>query len=205
MNTVTRNSFYSGSRLFWLFIFLSVLAHITFLLINGPETTSQPPVPVAKAPLQIKLQDQAKLEPVIPKDIAKVKPAASTPEKAVTAIAKPSKPALKPSAKETLKSEIAQTKEQPIKSGILIRADALQWLQQQAKEYVSPQPEWQQLVSLGDQGSAASEYDQYQNTAGETIVVFNTGVGRICGKARPADPLDSFDQGSWTVGVNCNL
>ena len=198
MNTIARTSTFSGSKIFWLFIFLSVLAHITLLLINAPETTVQ--TPVAKAPLQINLHEQTQT-PTIPEQLV----AKATPPHTITPT-KPQKPLSARAETTVIQKQPAQNveKTQP-HSGIQIRADALHWLQQQANEMVNPQPAWQQLVSLGETGQTGSYTSQYQNQSGETVVAFNTRAGVICAKARPADPLDSFDQGSWTIAANCNL
>ena len=195
MNTLGKTPALNSGAIFWIFIILSLLAHSLFLMINS--TSSTPPAPPKKlSSLEITLQEPSKQQQIAEQ---KALPAKKTEQQAV----------VRATPKAAQKSEIiakviTTPRAEKAISGVQIRMEALQWLQQQANTQFADNAQSKQLVSFGvGHSDSDASYSAYRSSSNSVEVAFNTAAGTVCSQIREADPLDSFDQSIWMVSSNC--
>jgi len=199
MNRLVNSPALNSSVIFWLFIILSLLAHSLVLLINQP-TNEHPAPPNKLSSLEITLQPPQQATASQPEQtLAAIKTPAATPKMTP----KPAAVVEKTVAQQTTPVTAGKPQAQQ-HSGVQISIDALKWAQQQANSEFDRNAAIRQIVSYGV-GHRDGDHPvlAYRDGIDRVNVVFNTELGRVCATIKAADPLDSFDQGTWTVNSVC--
>ena len=241
----------------WIFIVLSVLAHLVFIMMGDSEQSA--PKTSTVPPIQITLTEPAKsvtaTEPLLPSELSpKLTPNLPTTEdlesdelqitesvftdptaespfeserglpEPVTTAAIPAPPIsvaggepagveTAPANADVAETNVATNSKGDAPSGIEIAAAALDWVRSQAMTQFEPELDLLNAM-IADSGSRVGNglVNVYRDPAGFVPaglgsgdlvkLAFGLANGNIlCAETRAANPLDSFDVGTWSLST----